>query len=232
MLELLSKSFELISPFDPDLYEIIFLSLKVSFIALLISSIIGLPICAIIATNNFIGKKVLIIFFNSMMALPPVFVGLLLYIIFSNTGPLGFLNILYTPAIMIIAQIIIILPIIISVSTELLQQMFDEYKEMFDTFEVDLISKIRTTVFDARISLVTCILTGLGRALSEVGAIIIVGGNIVHYTRVMTTTIALETSKGNLSMAMSLGIVLIIIAITLNAIVMVMKTISRKNSYD
>ena len=110
--------------------------------------------------------------------------------------------------------------------------MFDEYKEMFDTFEVDLISKIRTTVFDARISLVTCILTGLGRALSEVGAIIIVGGNIVHYTRVMTTTIALETSKGNLSMAMSLGIVLIIIAIALNAIVMVMKTISRKNSYD
>ena len=126
----------------------------------------------------------------------------------------------------------LILPIIISVSTELLQQMFDEYKEMFDTFEVDLISKIRTTVFDARISLVTCILTGLGRALSEVGAIIIVGGNIVHYTRVMTTTIALETSKGNLSMAMSLGIVLIIIAIALNAIVMVMKTISRKNSYD
>ena len=133
---------------------------------------------------------------------------------------------------MIIAQIIIILPIIISVSTELLQQIFDEYEEMFDTFEVDLISKIRTTVFDARISLVTCILTGLGRALSEVGAIIIVGGNIVHYTRVMTTTIALETSKGNLSMAMSLGIVLIIIAIALNAIVMVMKTISRKNSYD
>ena len=133
---------------------------------------------------------------------------------------------------MIIAQIIIILPIIISVSTELLQQMFDEYKEMFDTFEVDLISRIRTTVFDARISLVTCILTGLGRALSEVGAIIIVGGNIVHYTRVMTTTIALETSKGNLSMAMSLGIVLIIIAISLNAIVMIMKTISRKYSYD
>ena len=104
--------------------------------------------------------------------------------------------------------------------------MFNWYKEMFDIFEVDLISRIRTTVFDARISLVTCILTGLGRALSEVGAIIIVGGNIVHYTRVMTTTIALETSKGNLSMAMSLGIVLIIIAISLNAMVMIMKTIS------
>ena len=231
-MSVLADSIRLILSFDPDLYEIILLSLKVSMIALFISCVIGLPIAGIFSSTNFYGKKTLIIFFNSMMALPPVFVGLLLYIIFSNTGPLGFLNILYTPSIMIVAQIIIILPIIISVSTELLQQMFDEYKEMFDTFEVDLISKIRTTVYDARISLVTCILTGLGRALSEVGAIIIVGGNIVHYTRVMTTTIALETSKGNLSMAMSLGIVLIIISISLNAIVMTMKTISRKNSYD
>ena len=231
-MNVLLESLNLVFSFDPDLYEIIWLSLKVSLFALSFSCFLGLPIAGVLSSTNFIGKKTIIIFFNSMMALPPVFVGLLLYILFSQTGPLGFLDILYTPSIMIIAQITIILPIIISVSTELLQQMFDEYKEMFDTFEVDLISKIRTTVFDARISLVTCILTGLGRALSEVGAIIIVGGNIVHYTRVMTTTIALETSKGNLSMAMSLGIVLIIIAITLNAIVMVMKTISKKNSYD
>ena len=133
---------------------------------------------------------------------------------------------------MIVAQVIIILPIIISVSTELLQQIFKEYKEIFDTFEVNNLNRIKTTVFDARISLITCILTGLGRALSEVGAIIIVGGNIIHYTRVMTTTIALETSKGNLSMAMSLGIVLIIISISINAIVMFMKTIAKNNSYD
>ena len=167
-----------------------------------------------------------------MMALPPVFVGLLLYILFSQKGPLGFVSILYTPSIMILAQIIIILPIIISVSTELLQQIYKEYEEIFDIFEISSFNRMRTTVFDARISLVTCILTGLGRALSEVGAIIIVGGNIVHYTRVMTTTIALETSKGNLSMAMSLGIILIIISISLNTLVMFMKIMSKKNSYD
>jgi len=201
-------------------------------IALFISCVIGLPIAGIFSSTNFYGKKTLIIFFNSMMALPPVFVGLVLYIIFSQNGILGFINILYTPSIMIVAQVIIILPIIISVSTELLQQIFKEYKEIFDTFEVNNLNRIKTTVFDARISLITCILTGLGRALSEVGAIIIVGGNIIHYTRVMTTTIALETSKGNLSMAMSLGIVLIIISISINAIVMFMKTISKNNSYD
>ena len=228
----LSDSFGLIFSFNKDLYEIIFLSLKISLSALFVSCIIGLPIAGFLASTNITGKKTIIIFFNSMMALPPVFVGLLLYILFSQTGPLGFFEILYSPSIMIIAQIIIILPIIVSVSTELMQHIFEEYKEIFDNFEVDLVNRIITTVFDARISLVTCMLTGLGRALSEVGAIIIVGGNIIHYTRVMTTTIALETSKGNLSMAMSLGIVLIIISISINAIVMIMKTISKKNYYD
>lgn len=228
----LSDSFKLILSFDPDLYEIIWLSLRVSAFALIISCVVGFPIAGILSSKNFYGKNGVIIFFNSMMALPPVFVGLLLYILFSKTGPLGFINILYTPSIMIVAQVIIILPIIISVSTETLQQIFEEYKEIFDTFEVGLISRIKTTVFDARLSLLTCMLTGLGRALSEVGAIIIVGGNIIHYTRVMTTTIALETSKGNLSMAMSLGLVLILISISINTIVMIMKTITKKYSYD
>ena len=231
-MNVLFDSINLILSFDPDLYEIILLSLKISISALFISCIIGLPVAGILSSNNFYGKKTVIIFFNSMMALPPVFVGLLLYILFSQKGPLGFISILYTPSIMILAQIIIILPIIISVSTELLQQIYKEYEEIFDTFEIGSFNRMRTTVFDARISLVTCILTGLGRALSEVGAIIIVGGNIVHYTRVMTTTIALETSKGNLSMAMSLGIVLIIISISINTLVMFMKIMSKKNSYD
>ena len=165
----LSDSFKLILSFDPDLYEIIWLSLRVSFLALIISCILGFPIAGLLSSKNFYGKKGVIIFFNSMMALPPVFVGLLLYIIFSKTGPLGFINILYTPSVMIIAQIIIILPIIVSVSTETLQQIFEEYKEIFDTFEVRLVSRIKTTVFDARLSLLTCMLTGLGRALSELG---------------------------------------------------------------
>ncbi len=229
---ILSDSIKLILSFDPDLYEIIWLSLKVSMLALIISCIIGFPIAGILSSKNFYGKKGVIIFFNSMMALPPVFVGLLLYILFSKTGPLGFINILYTPSIMIVAQIIIILPIIISVSTEILQQIFEEYCEIFNTFEVGLFSRIKTTVFDARLPLLTCTLTGLGRAMSEVGAIIIVGGNIIHYTRVMTTTIALETSKGNLSMAMSLGLVLIFISISINTIVMIMRTIAKKYSYD
>ncbi len=231
-MSLFSDSLKLIFSFDPDLYEIIWLSLKVSISALFIASLIGFPIAGILSSTNFFGKKTLIIFFNSMMALPPVFVGLVLYILFSQTGPLGFFQILYTPSIMIIAQIIIILPVIVSVSAELLEQIFKEYKENFDSFEVSLMDRIKTTIFDARFSLVTCMLTGLGRALSEVGAIIIVGGNIAHFTRVMTTTIALETSKGNLSIAMSLGIVLILIAITINSIVMLMKIISKKYSYD
>tara|TARA_Y100001968_G_scaffold331689_1_gene387228 strand:- start:3541 stop:4239 length:699 start_codon:yes stop_codon:yes gene_type:complete len=232
LLELLLKSFELISSFDNDLYEIIFLSLKVSFIALLISSIIGLPICAIIATNNFVGKKVLIIFFNSMMALPPVFVGLVLYILFSKSGPFGFLEILYTPLIMIIAQIVLILPIIISVGIETLENIAKEYDELLSILNINLRNKIKIILWDGRFVLFTCILTGLGRALSEVGAIIIVGGNIIHVTRVMTTSIALETSKGNLTLAMSLGIILIIISIALNGFALVTKYSAKRFSYD
>ena len=202
-MEIIIKAFELIFTFDKDLYEIIFLSLKVSTIALFFSIIIGLPISALVATNNFFGKKIIKILFNSLMALPPVFVGLILYVIFSKSGPLGFFEILYTPAIMIVAQIVIILPIIISINTENLESLYREYEDLFKIFNAKKINKIIIILWDARFSMLTCVLAGLGRALSEVGAIIIVGGNIIHYTRVMTTTIALETSRGNLTLAMS-----------------------------
>ena len=231
-MEVFSKSLSLIVSFDRNLYEIILLSLKVSLIALLISTIIGLPLAGLLASKNFLGKKITIILFNSMMALPPVFVGLVLYILFSQSGIFGFMEILYTPIIMIVAQIIIILPIIVSVSTELLENIFKEYDELFETFEVNVFRRVKTTLYDARFSLITCILTGLGRDLSEVGAIIIVGGNIVHYTRVMTTTIALETSRGNLSLAIALGMILIIISILLNYLVITVKNISKYYSYD
>ena len=231
-MEVFSKSLSLIVSFDRNLYEIILLSLKVSLLALLISTIIGLPLAGLLASKNFLGKKITIILFNSMMALPPVFVGLVLYILFSQSGIFGFMEILYTPIIMIVAQIIIILPIIVSVSTELLENIFKEYDELFETFEVNVFRRVKTTLYDARFSLITCILTGLGRALSEVGAIIIVGGNIVHYTRVMTTTIALETSRGNLSLAIALGMILIIISILLNYLVITVKNISKYYSYD
>ena len=166
------------------------------------------------------------------MALPPVFVGLVLYILFSKSGPLGFLEILYTPSIMIIAQIVLILPIIISVGIETLENIAKEYDELLSILNVTLTNKIKIILWDGRFVLFTCILTGLGRALSEVGAIIIVGGNIIHVTRVMTTSIALETSKGNLTLAMSLGIILIFISLFLNLLALSIQHISRKNSYD
>ena len=166
------------------------------------------------------------------MALPPVFVGLILYVVFSKSGPLGFFEILYTPAIMVVAQIVIILPIIISINTENLEVLHREYEDLFKIFNAKKINKILIILWDARFSMLTCILAGLGRALSEVGAIIIVGGNIIHYTRVMTTTIALETSRGNLTLAMSLGIILIFIALILNSFALIINGLSSKYSYD
>ena len=231
-MEIIIKAFELIFTFDKDLYEIIFLSLKVSTIALFFSIIIGLPISALVATNNFFGKKVIKILFNSLMALPPVFVGLILYVVFSKSGPLGFFEILYTPAIMIVAQIVIILPIIISINIENLESLYREYEDLFKIFNAKKINKIIIILWDARFSMLTCVLAGLGRALSEVGAIIIVGGNIIHFTRVMTTTIALETSRGNLTLAMSLGIILIFIALILNSLALIVNGLSSKYSYD
>ena len=231
-MEIIIKAFELILTFDKDLYEIIFLSLKVSTIALFFSIILGLPISAFVATNNFVGKKIIKILFNSLMALPPVFVGLILYVVFSKSGPLGFFEILYTPAIMVVAQIVIILPIIISINTENLESLYKEYEDLFKIFNAKKINKIIIILWDARFSMLTCVLAGLGRALSEVGAIIIVGGNIIHYTRVMTTTIALETSRGNLTLAMSLGIILIFIALILNSLALIINGLSSKYSYD
>ena len=231
-MEIIIKALELILTFDKDLYEIIFLSLKVSTIALVFSIILGLPISAFVATNNFVGKKIVKILFNSLMALPPVFVGLVLYVIFSKSGPLGFFEILYTPAIMVVAQIVIILPIIISINTENLEALYREYEDLFKIFNAKKINKIIIILWDARFSMLTCVLAGLGRALSEVGAIIIVGGNIIHYTRVMTTTIALETSRGNLTLAMSLGIILIFIALILNSLALIVNGLSSKYSYD
>ena len=164
-MEIIAKAFELILTFDKDLYEIIFLSLKVSSIALVFSIMLGLPISAFVATNNFVGKKIIKIFFNSLMALPPVFVGLILYVVFSKSGPLGFFEILYTPAIMVVAQIVIILPIIISINTENLEELYREYEDLFKIFNAKKINKILIILWDARFSMLTCILAGLGRAL-------------------------------------------------------------------
>ena len=231
-MEIVLKSFELIFSFDKDLYEIIFLSLKVSSLALIISIVIGTPLSAFLAVSEFHGKKIVKIFFSSLMALPPVFVGLLLYLLFSKSGPLGFFEILYTPKIMVIAQIVIILPIIVSINTENLETLKKEYEDLFLMLNANISNKLLTILWDSRFQMFTSILAGLGRALSEVGAIIIVGGNIIHFTRVMTTTIALETSRGNLTLAMSLGIILIIISLILNSFTLIIKSLATRYSYD
>tara|TARA_B100000989_G_C19527742_1_gene467847 strand:+ start:2264 stop:2971 length:708 start_codon:yes stop_codon:yes gene_type:complete len=230
--QILLASINLILNADSDLFEIIFLSLKVSLTSLFFSCLIGLPIAALCVIKIFFGKNVLIIFFNSLMGLPPVLVGLVLYLVFSKSGPLGFFEILYTPTIMMIAQFVLIIPIIVSMSIQVLEQILNEYEEMLTSMGAKTKDIALTILWDARFALITCILAGLGRALSEVGAIIIVGGNIAHHTRVMTTSIALETSKGNLELAVSLGLILIFISLSLNLIISALKKISRDFSYD
>ena len=230
--EIFLQAFRLIYLIDEDLFEIIILSLKVSFSALIISTIISLPLGVMLAINDFGGKTIFLIFFNALMGLPPVLIGLVLYILFSASGPLGFLEILYTPSIMIIAQIILIIPIIVSLSKELLQEIYLEYEELLNSLGATKIDIAVTIIWDARYLLLTCILAGLGRAMSEVGAIMIVGGNILHLTRVMTTTIALETSKGNLELAIALGLILITISFVINFLVYVLKILAQRYSYD
>ena len=166
------------------------------------------------------------------MGLPPVFVGLVLYIILSASGPLGALELIYTPAAMIIAQFFLITPIIVSLTRQVLEEMTREYDELLNSLQANTKEKILTILWDARYSLLTCILAGLGRSLSEVGAIIIVGGNIAHVTRVMTTTMLLETTKGNLEIAIALGFVLIFISILINLLVFVLKEFAQRYSYD
>ena len=230
--EILINSIRLIFSFNTELSDIVFLSLKVSFSALLISCLIGLPIAAYSSVKAFFGKKFFILLVNSLMGLPPVFVGLILYIVFSKSGPLGFFEILYTPTVMVLAQVILILPIIISISFETLESIYFEYEEMLKSLRVSFRDSILIILWDARYCLLTTVLAGLGRAMSEVGAIIIVGGNIAYYTRVMTTTIALETSKGNLELALALGTILILISISLNFIVFMVKHFTKNLSYD
>ena len=226
------NAINLIITLDVELVEIVILSLKISLSALLISIIVSLPVGSVLAISKFFGRKFLIVTFNSLMGLPPVFVGLVLYLVFSANGPFGVIEILYTPYIMIIAQVVLILPIMISLSRQIVEQIYEEYSELFSSLNANGIEKMKAILWDGRYQLVTAILAGLGRALSEVGAIIIVGGNIAHVTRVMTTTIALETSKGNLELATALGLILLIISMIVNLFIEVLKSFSKKISYD
>ncbi len=219
ILEIFANSVKLILTLDPLLFEIIILSLKVSFSALIISSFFAIIIGYLLALSKFYLKNILIITFNSLMGIPPVVVGLIVYFLLARGGPLGVLQLLYTPSAMIIAQSIIIFPIVVSLSYEIFSQQWLQFRDHFRAFNIPLIGTMLTLIRHSYVVLITILLTGFGRAISEVGAVMIVGGNIEHYTRVMTTAITLETRMGNLEYAMALGIVLILLTMLINSIV-------------
>jgi len=204
---------------DSELWAIVLLSLRVSLTAVAIAAIVGMPLGAVLAVGRFPGRQVLIVIVNSLMGLPPVVVGLLVYLLLSSSGPLGVIQMLYTPAAMIIAQVVLVTPIIAALTRQTMEDLDAEYSEQLRSFGVSRVQSARTLLWDGRFNLLTALLAGFGRAIAEVGAVIIVGGNINHVTRVMTTTIALETSKGNLALALALGTILVLLAVAVNAAV-------------
>ena len=224
-------AFSLILGADPDLIEIITLSLRVSLSAVLFAALIGFPLGAALAVSRFPGRQVLAVMLNALMGLPPVVVGLLVYMALSRAGPFGWLNLLYSPGAMIIAQTILVTPIIAALTRQVVEDMHKEYDEQFRSLCIPTRRVITALIWDARYSLLTVTLAGFGRAIAEVGAVIIVGGNIDHLTRVMTTAIALETSKGDLSLALALGFILLVLALSVNAAVFGLRSSARKLAY-
>ena len=219
ILEIFINSILLIITLDNELWDIIFLSLFVSFTALIIASLLGFIVGYYFAIYNFYFKKIILIIINSLMGIPPVVVGLIVYFIFASGGPLGILQLLYTPSAMIIAQTIIIFPIIASLSHEIFSKNWFEFKDQIRSLNIPFWGSVKLLFNHSYFLLITTLLSAFGRAISEVGAVMIVGGNIDHYTRVMTTAISLETRMGNLEYAMALGLVLISITIIIYSLV-------------
>jgi tungstate transport system permease protein len=208
---------QLIRAGDPVLWQIIVLSLTVSLSAVLFATVLGLPIGAALALGQFPGRNGLVVMFNASMGLPPVVVGLAVYLLLSRSGPLGELGFLFTPQAMMIAQAILVFPIVVALSRQVIEDLWAEYSEQLRSLGSSRAKSVGTLLWDGRFSLVTVILAGFGRAAAEVGAIMIVGGNIDGFTRTMTTAIALETSKGDLALALALGFVLLALVIIINA---------------
>jgi len=214
--EAFASALQLILSADPTLWGIVGLSLQVSLTAVFFAALVGIPLGALLAIKKFWGRPVLIVLVNALMGLPPVVVGLCVYLMLSKSGPLGILGLLYTPTAMIIAQTLLIAPIIAALSRTILKTLHEEYRDQFASFRLSQFQTVNTLLWEARFMLLTALLAGFGRAIAEVETVMIVGGNISHYTRVMTTSIALETSKGNLSLALALGVILILLAILVN----------------
>lgn len=227
----LGGAFGLVVALDPDLMEIIGLSMQVTLTAVLFACLIGLPLGAAVGTFRFPGRSLVAVILNALMGLPPVVVGLLVYLLLSASGPLAPLRLLYTPTAMVIAQVILVTPIVAALTRQVIEDLNREYAEQFASMGVGRMDRMTAMLWDARYSLLTVALAGFGRAVAEVGAVIIVGGNINHVTRVMTTTIALETSKGNLQLALALGVILLLIAFAVNSCVMALRASAVRAAY-
>jgi len=221
----------LIVTLDPDLLEIIFLSLRVTLSAVVIASAIGLPLGAWLAVNRFRHRRVAIAVLNALMGLPPVVVGLFVYMLLSRSGPFGAMGLLFTPSAMIIAQVLIITPLIASISHQTLRDLWAEYHDLLISLNASRRQRIGALLWDGRRALLTAMLAGFGRAVGEVGAIMIVGGNIEHATRVLTTAIALETGRGDFAFAMGLGMVLIVLAVLVNLAIHTMSGTERSSTW-
>jgi len=225
------EAFDLLVTWNPELLSIVLLSLKVTLSAVLIACVLGLPLGAALAVVRFPGRTLLSILVNALMGLPPVVVGLVVYMLLSRAGPLGPLGLLYTPTAMIAAQVILVLPIVAALTRQTVESLHSEYHEQMRALGLSTRGTVATLLWDGRYALLTVALAGMGRAMAEVGAVLIVGGNIDHVTRVMTTAIALETSRGNLALALGLGIVLLMISITLNSLVMALRASAKRLAY-
>ena len=222
------ESARLLLALDPHLLAIVALSLRVSIAAALCASVVGLPIGAMIAVRRFPGRQFIVVVLNALMGLPPVVAGLVVYLLLSRAGPLGGYGILFTPAAMIIAQTVLVLPIIAALTRQSIEDAWRDYEEQLKSLGVTPSRAALTLLWDCRFSLLTAVLAGFGRAIAEVGAVMMVGGNIDGVTRVMTTTIALETSKGDLPLALGLGAILLLLVLTLNALVLAIRDFAER----
>jgi tungstate transport system permease protein len=223
-----AEALRLIVGGDPKLLDIVLLSLRVSLTAVVFACVVGLPLGATVAVSRFPGRRTVVVVLNALMGLPPVVVGLLVYLLLSRAGPLGAMGLLYTPTAMVIAQAILVTPIIAALSRQVVEDAWVEYRDQLRSLGERRLGAVMTMLWDLRFSLVTIVLAGFGRAAAEVGAVMIVGGNIDGVTRVMTTAIALETSKGDLPLALGLGIVLLTIVLALNAAADIVKDTAQR----
>lgn len=216
LLDGMLRAFWLVVTLDSDLVEITLRSLRVTLTALAIAAAIALPLAALLSVRRFRMRRITIAILNALMGLPPVVVGLIVYVFLSRSGPLGVLGLLFTPTAMIIAQVIIIVPLVASIAHQSLRELWSDYHDLLISMNATQVQRVKALLWDGRRALLTAALAGFGRAIGEVGAIMVVGGNIDHATRVLTTAIALETGKGDFAMALGLGFVLIAMAIAVN----------------